>query len=834
MKFAAAFGSPLAALILAALPAASSFDAVGARDDVDTTVTRARALVDAKDYAGAVTMLQDRLRREAGDASAHELLGNALFQLGRMDEAAHHLEIAVRRFQSDGKDDKARTLIALLHRADPLASRREAFLKKAVDTLTDSAEELMKAGHAERALEILERLPPAATPGKDTTRVEGLLETVRAQFREVHLDEQSAAKPASGEWPLFEFESDHYRFACHLEPDVVKRLGTVMDDIFAFYVQVYFDGNEKKAASAKPLIKVHPNKASMLKDWSGGSAPEGWWSPGDNEVITFDTRTQEGTLDAMLVTLFHEASHQFMTLLSSGGYTPAWLNEGTASFFEGTVAMADGRVLWPGAALSRLSAVVYEMKQPGSPTARSTVSYAGAGSYGAEYYAFGWGLCYFLQQYEDATTLEYVYRPLYAEYRTKVIKSGGEPMKVFEEVFLGKNSPLGHKTFDDFERDWKKWIVEYVQPLNGTDAVARKLRMTRVETYLFAAGAAKAKPKSEVNEAELLRRALGDVEYVRAKIDKEEHPDGELLVMQADLLERLKRPAGAAPLLEQALDLADAGKFEVDAKRYELLEARLAKLDRKNAALRAAKSRVSGLERAAAGLLSDYRAAKEKLLLRSYTFAAIAGAALKDDRGLLVAATDLRKQARDAQLLLGTIKSLGTKPERWDKVLKTPPNAFSTERGVTFLDCVRSAAYIDREVPVTGEYELRARLVRTAPPEPGSVVGFVIAGNPEGDWAMTGVDERGVAGTWNIVRTGHDGTSLNRPLMLYPKPPIDVEKPIDLVVHVGRDGRVEIKIGSAEALVTQIPLDSGVSRHVGVFAKNAAVRFENLLVEIYP
>ena len=31
---------------------------------------------------------------------------------------------------------------------------------------------------------------------------------------------------------------------------------------------------------------------------------------------------------------------------TGGGYVPAWINEGTASFFEGTRAMADHRVLW--------------------------------------------------------------------------------------------------------------------------------------------------------------------------------------------------------------------------------------------------------------------------------------------------------------------------------------------------------------------------------------------------------------------------------------------------------------------------------------------------------
>jgi hypothetical protein len=609
-----------------------------------------------------------------------------------------------------------------------------------------------------------------------------------------------------------------------------------MDDIHAFYVQVYFDGEAKKASGQKPTIRVHVDKKTMLADWAGGSAPEGWWSPGSNEVITFDTRNtgteRRGTLDPMLVTLFHEASHQFMTLLSKGGFTPAWLNEGTASFFEGTTAMADGRVLWPGAAMGRLLSLVSEL-QSGSPTARQTIEYAEPGSYGAEYYAFGWGLCYFLQEYEDATTLEYVYRPLYAEYRSRAITKGGDPMKVFEDVFLGKKSPLGHQTFEDFERDWKKWILDVVQPLNRTDDKARNLRMKRVEQYLAAADALKAGGKGKVSESELVARALGHVEYVRSQIDGDAKPNGELLLMQADLLERLKRTAATAPLLEKVLELADSGVFPLEPARYEALEKRLAKLDQKNSTLRTAKSRVAGLARAGAALLAEYRAAKPGLLLRSYTFAALAGGTLKDESGLIALADDLRDQARDAKLLLGTIHELGANPARWATIKKTTPKTFASENGVVFLESVLSAAFIDLDVPVVGEYAWRATLQRTQEVELGSVMGAVIAGNPEGDWTMIGLDERGTVGVWVIARTGRDGTSLKRPLTLYPQTPIDVEKPIDFDIHVRRDRKVVITI-AGQSFETMLALDPNVARHVGVFAKNNAVRFQDPSVEIYP
>jgi len=810
-----------------------------AADDAVGAVSRARARIDEKDWQGAVDILREELKRSSGDASEHELLGTALSQLGRLDEAAHHLEIAVRGFQTEGKDDRARQALALLHRADPFQSRRATMLSRIVETSCDSAEGLVKSGDAERALRILERLPPAATPGKQATRVESLLAAVRTQFQEVQLDGATAAKPAAGELPLFEHESEHYRFACRLEPDVVKRVGTLMDDLHAFYVQVYFDGDAKKASAPKPLVKVHVDKAAMAGDWAGGgAAPEGWWSPGSNEVVTYDTRNvsdpnRKPSLDPMMTTLFHEASHQFMSLLAKGGYTPAWINEGTATFFEGTVAMADGRVLWPGVASDRLRDLVRELGA-GTPTARDTIAYAGAGSYSVEYYAFGWGLCWFLQQYEDPKTLEYVYRPLYAEYRAKVIQRGGEPMKVFEEVFLGRKSPLGHATFEDFERTWKDWILRTVAPLEETTPEARVARLARVQQYLMAAERAKTDPKSPVGEAELLRRALGDVEYVRARIDKESKPDGELLVTQIDLLERLKRTNAAAPLIERVLDLADEGRFDLDPKRYAELGKRLARIDQRNAALRTARSNAKNLARSAAGLLADYRASKEPLILRSYTYAAIAGNALADTSVLLPAADELRGLARERGLLLGSIRALGENPKRWDKIQSAPPVQFKTEGNVTVIDCVRATSYVDLDVPVTGEYEIRARIVRTAAVEPGSAVGFVVAGTADGDWTMLGFDERGTLGTWRVERTGRGGTSLKRTSTLFPKPPIDPAAPLDLAIRVGRDGRITVTAKGTETLTTTSTLDSGVARNVGIFAKNTVARFESPVVEIFP
>ena len=105
------------------------------------------------------------------------------------------------------------------------------------------------------------------------------------------------------------------------------------------------------------------------------------------------------------------------------------------------------------------------------PTFLDVISYDKPGSYPGEYYEFGWGIVYFLQQFEDPTTLAYVYRPLYNAYRDEIIKKGGDPRELFERVFLGPASPLSHTTLLEFEKDWKQWIQGHVYPLHHSSCL---------------------------------------------------------------------------------------------------------------------------------------------------------------------------------------------------------------------------------------------------------------------------------------------------------------------------------------------------------------------------
>lgn len=786
-------------------------------------------------------MLLEELRRGIVDAAICATYAEALAQLQRQDEAAHWFAEAARRYQEEQNTAPAKQCIAQLRRADPLSTRRDALLSKLATTLADAAADLEKQGHTQRALELLERLPPIAT-GKTADKVAELLTRTRATLERLDLDAtagedgENVPELGPGSYPVHELETAHYKLVANLEPELVERVGALMDSLFGFYVQVFFDGDAARARGAKATIRIHESREAMLRDWQGGPGPEGWWSSGENAVHCYDTRTNgSNSLDWMLETLYHEASHQFTSLLSQGGFVPAWLNEGTASFFEGTVAMADNRVLWPEAAEGRLRSLCAELSKPNGVRAQQVVAYNSPASYPAEYYAFGWGLVYFLQQYEDPATLAFVYRPLYARYTQAILKSGGNSMQVFEEVFLGAHSPLAHKSFEDFDRDWTRWILNEVRLLNGTDAKARELRLERMQRCLDRAVIAAKEGKSAlVSEEELLARALGHLEYVRGKIDKTQKPDGALLVLQAEILERLKRPQAAAPLLEQALELATRGSFDLDEARRAELEARLKKLDSRNAALRAARTRSRELAKSVNGLIDDYVRAQPKPVLRAYTLAAQVAGILRDDEGLRTRANQLREEARTLGLLLGSLRALAGPRAAWKTVFALPPKQFQPESAAITLSSVRLHAEMLSSLTASGEYEVRATLERQGRMELGSSAGLVIAGREEADWHLVGIDDRGQAGIWTVRVTARNGTIPKRVALLKLSKPVAADERIQLRVRVYDSGKIDVQVGERPLVSGSIPLDGGVPRHAGVFVKNGTATWRDAVLELFP
>ena len=816
-----------------ALPIALLPFLFGSGADPRSDLDQARAHYESKEYEPAAELLMELIASDGSNAEAHELLASALSRLSRNDEAAHHFENAYEFFTEAGEEKIAREAKARLYRADPHASARHKLFARIASRVVDSAEKLAEQGSVERALTLVQGVLPIAR-GKDLAEAEKLQSKLAAAYEKVDLTAAGSNQEEGGGFPLFESESLRYDLECNLEPEVVKLIGETMDSIYDYYVSLYFDGDASATEDQRATIRIFGTKPEMDDYWTGTDPPYGWWSPGNREVVCFDTRTQGGSLDPLLNTLFHEASHQFMTLMTKGGGAPSWLNEGTSCFFEGAVAMADNRVLWPDAAIGRLRNLKFMLENKQGPTPRAVIEYMNPGSYDGSYYAFGWGYVYFLQQYEDPDTLEYVYRPLYAEYRDEVTTKPRDSMELFEEIFLGRKSPRGHKTFEEFEADWIDWIINQVAPLHlANPADRRSLRLAKIERYLGAADEAQGKTRADVSEDELLRRALGHLEYIRTKIDDEENPDPELVLRQATILERLSFRDTAAPLLELWLNLADGDSFEPEEELYKEVEKRLKAIDSKNYKLRRVRNKVKELINNSRKLLAKYERNKEPMPLRSYTFAAALADIFVDDTSLAEDAERLKRAARDAGVLRGLVKTLLGSDLAWGKIYSRNAKKFECGDNELTIRSLAAMARTNTDLELSGEYELRANLKRVGKLHRGSGHGLVVGGTPKGDWFIVGLTGKNKLGVWQILFEGGGTTTPKAEIHeLSEAPPETGEIPI--LVHVYDETRMTVKIGSAKAIEliheTRIP----PKRHAGVFVKDGELSVTEFVVETYP
>ena len=821
----------LLALLLCCTPwlASASIAVSAAPTGGDDTGSESISLADRR------AALTDQLRRFPDDAGAHESFGETLFELGERDLAAHHLERAQVLRELEGDAKAAKQLGGRVNKADKLNRRRHTLLRDLTKTLFLNAKQLEEDENIERALAKLEALAPIAE-GKKAQEARDLYELLRKQFEQLDIEAGLETEETDGPLPMFTYESEHYVIEANLEPELAKRVGDLMDSVHGHYVEVYFAGDDGDAKANKATIRIHADWDAMAEEWTGPKAPQGWWSPGNNRVVCYDSRTNgEGsTLDWMLETLFHEASHQFMTLLSRrGGRTPSWLNEGTASFFEGTVAMADNSVLWPEAAYMRLQNVARMINTHSGPGVEKVISYSGAGSYPADHYAFGWGLIYYFQQFEDPETLEYVYRPLYAECLAEITSKGGDSREMFEKYFVGDRSPLGHETLDDFIAHWEAWIVDEILPLHvGSKTTIRELRVQRLQSYLAAADTVAGDKRAPVSEGELLTRALGHIEYVRTRIDDAAEPDAQLWLQQVDVLERLERKKSAAPLLQELLELVEDGVIELPIETVDDLDRRLQKLDRRNWALRNAKSRERRLRLNARRLLEAYEEADPPYLLRGYTFASAVGKALRDDEVLLPRAAILREEARKAGLLLGTIRALNEPGDKWDTIYTGQPKSFEHSGGKLSIESVRPMAYFNASFEVGHEYEIRCTLQRDGELYLSTNHGLVISAVPDGDWVVLDFGAKGNA--W-LRRLEFSGSGAMRRLVqkIEITPPLADDENPRVFVHVNGK-HATLVVGERDPIEFDLPEEVPPAQHVGFCAKDATTVLLEAEVEIYP
>ena len=288
----------------------------------------------------------------------------------------------------------------------------------------------------------------------------------------------------------FVVEGPSYRVRSNMGLEVAEAVAASMEQINAFYRRFY-DYRTRGQSMRTCEVRVYANRSDFDEhEPSAKPTQAGFYSPGDNFVATYDPREDASprALSALWGTLFHEASHQFTRALWPN-FIPTWLNEGTACYFEGARIERGGRVSFNGIPHSRLRSLVHYFDE-GEPTLEDVITYSGEGSYEGSYYPFGWGLVYFLRNFEDESFTR-VYEPHFEAYM-EAYKSGEkhDVMERFVEHFVEAPGREGVEDFGDLEALWMAWIRELHRLEFGGPEVADEL-LARARAQL-AAGKASA------------------------------------------------------------------------------------------------------------------------------------------------------------------------------------------------------------------------------------------------------------------------------------------------------------------------------------------------------
>ena len=305
----------------------------------------------------------------------------------------------------------------------------------------------------------------------------------------------------------YEIKGRYYILRSDMGYDYTHAFLDAMEQMNAFYRGV-FNYKVRGGTMRSCRIDVYKNREAFDKNESKARGEtidpnvKGFFVPDENRVATYDPRSEGGTIDDLWSTLFHEASHQF-TAAVLPGLELTWLNEGTASYFEGAFMQPGGSVAKnriPRTRLRSLYSLIgfrkgksLEQRMPrgDAPTLEDVITYYGQGSYDGAYYPYGWGLVYFFHNFEDENS-ERVYLPIYKEFMLTYKSGGAHDIKGrFVEYFVEKAGVDGVESFDDFEEQWMTWIrdlydLHYGGPEKASLLVEKGLQQLENEKPAYA------------------------------------------------------------------------------------------------------------------------------------------------------------------------------------------------------------------------------------------------------------------------------------------------------------------------------------------------------------
>ena len=728
-----------------------------------------RALLAEGRAAEALEKAKAALVHAADDPEAFGLASDAAAAAKCADEAllfAHAARAAALRAR---RADIARTFAAKAVTLEPAELGAKAPLEEATQSLLDAARMCVKKRYWVTALQGLSRLESTALGEHaeaelaklyaNKSAVTALLDSKIAVPRTLTQRKERAkaaeddAKHATWDTALV-IETANYTVRTDAGHDVAQSVATAMEPMNAFYRRVFRVDAARKPAAQKPkerkktaevappkcTVRVFRSRAEMRETTRYDRDVLGFYSPRDNSVTVFDPRSEGRPLASLWPTLFHEASHQFTALISNE-HVPSWLNEGTASYFEGAVLRADGRVDTNLVPDYRLAGCVDALRT-GTPTLREVVSYSELESYPAEYYPVGWGLVYFLRNYTDER-LEKVYEKPYGDLMDSYCTPGGTaPLARFVEYIVTRPKQAGVDTFEAFEERFRAWIQELDYFHGGPSQAARD--------FTERAGKHVAAGRRDDAEEDYRLALTKNADYLPA------------LTGLGDLLATLRRNDEAITCFRRAAEAvrrdpnaAGFGPLDVEAGEQAARDAlaRVAKIDPQIA------QALSALD---ADLEARTRAQAEKYVELSMPRNALR--VLDSALVLLSGSSELeslrRTIAQDAAVDVLLPRPLDLRPGA-ERVWASDGWKVEGSRIVA----PRARASLLRLAAGRGARDRVEGTVRVANPDDVWFAGLVVGADAEGEWEAVGLG----GGTVEVSRVLHDWKHVSSPRALTPE-----------------------------------------------------------------
>lgn len=558
-----------------------------------------RAALEADRLGEAEEHIERALLRDPKSAAAWQLRAAWAEKKQDNDELVYalHQELRLRRAQK-APSSETKALSARITSIDPIAAELFKLRDKHLDKLLKIALAYEKDGRPHSAIRAfrqllsiepespeaeaaIERISARPDPSlAETARPKDLLADVSVDWIRDHDEKHTEWKTRA------KMVRDNYVTQTDAGYEVLVRTAEAMEQMNRFYRRFFHYADDvEKGGVPRIDVLIFKNRDEYLKL---GSGPPVDWSGGQFTGGSVETYIGEGGFEEMTTTLFHEAAHQFVSLATSAS---GWLNEGLASFFEGTRILANGTVVMNMPANHRLFPLVKRMNvgwmadhldgldpknTSQEPEKAPTFGIVLANKYawGPPWYAPTWGVVFFLYNYQDPADGRFVYRSAFREFINRSSGVGEGAIRNFEEIVLanpqkatagydGKSDVELPKTTEELDVVWKKWMNALADEQSG------KLDIKR--PYLEWARCALLRGENEIASEHFEKGLISSPDDVPL-----------LEAFATHLLENEKNPDRASKLALQALVVLEHAEKKDD-KSIDRVEDLLGRCDPKRA-----------------------------------------------------------------------------------------------------------------------------------------------------------------------------------------------------------------------------------------------------------